>query len=88
MLVAAVQDAGYPVSTESITLSIAGMTCAGCVFHIESALTDVPGVIDVEVDLQSGTTMVNVVSGHIELNTLYQAVEYAGYQVKEPVTDS
>jgi Cu+-exporting ATPase len=85
MLVSAVQDAGYSVATESVTLFVTGMTCTGCVFHTESALTDIPGVIDVEVDLQSGRTIVNVVTGSVELNTLYQAVENAGYRVKEPV---
>jgi len=41
--------------------------------------TDVPGVVGVEIDLQSGRTIVNVVTGNVELNTLYQTVKDAGY---------
>jgi len=64
------------------------MTCVSCAFHIESALTDVPGVIDVEVDLQNGTTIVNVVTGYVGLNTLYNTVRDAGYRMMEPVSGS
>ena len=84
MLVSAVHDAGYSIMTESITLFVTGMTCTGCVYHVESALTDVPGVTDVDIDLQSGRTIVNVVTGNVELNTLNQTVKDVGYQVNVP----
>jgi copper chaperone CopZ len=45
-------------------------------------LTDVPGVVGAEVDLGNGRTIVNVVAGNVDLNTLYQAVEDVGYRVK------
>jgi len=82
-LVTAVQDAGYTVVSEQITLFVAGMTCAGCAFHVESALTDLPGVIEAGVDLQTGTTTVTRVTEGIELKALHLAVAEAGYQVGE-----
>lgn len=84
-LVTAAHDAGYSVITKSVTLFIAGMTCAGCAFHIESALTDLPGVIHAEVDLQTGATTVTLAAEGVGLNTLCQAVQETGYQVREPV---
>ena len=44
-LVAAVRDTGYEIPTETITLSIGGMTCVACVAHIQKALSKVPGVL-------------------------------------------
>lgn len=85
-LVTAVQDAGYNVTTESITLFVGGMTCASCAFHIESALTDLPGIINAEVDLQTGRTTVTIVAEDVGLSVLTQAVQEAGYQIRELVS--
>lgn len=87
-LVTAVQDAGYIVQTQTIPLLVGGMSCASCVFHVESALTDVPGVIEADVNLQSGETAVIVVNKFVNLEQLHQAVEEAGYQICGLVSDS
>lgn len=84
-LVTAAHDAGYSVITESITLFVAGMTCAGCAFHVESALTDLPGVIHAEVDLQTGATTVTIAAAGVGLTALCQAVQETGYQIRGPV---
>ena len=34
----ALEDSGYGLRIENITLAIEGMTCAACVSHVESAL--------------------------------------------------
>ena len=86
-LVTAVQNAGYAVLTESMTLPVAGMHCASCAFHIESALTDVPGIIEAEVDLQTETTFVTLVAQSVPFDALAQAVQEAGYQVSQPQSD-
>jgi copper chaperone CopZ len=36
---------------KSISLPVHGMSCASCVAHVERALTDLPGVSDVVVNL-------------------------------------
>ena len=50
-LVDAVEDAGYGIATEKVTLGIGGMTCASCVGHVESALNSVEGVASASVNL-------------------------------------
>jgi len=37
--------------TVSTSLNIGGMTCAACVYHVERALTGVPGVTKASVNL-------------------------------------
>ncbi|MFZ1399324.1 MAG: heavy-metal-associated domain-containing protein [Candidatus Promineifilaceae bacterium] len=78
-LVTAVQDAGYNVVTEPATLFVGGMSCASCAFHVETALTDIPGVVTVDVNLQTGETVVTIADNEIGLNELYAAIQEAGY---------
>ena len=84
-LVTAVQDAGYGVETDCLTLFVGGMTCASCAFHVESALMDIPGVIEADVNLQTGETAVTIVSEPVTLAMLRQAMEKIGYQISEVV---
>jgi copper chaperone CopZ len=60
-------------------LSIEGMSCGHCVMHVKSALEDVQGVTNVEVDLLKK----NAVVEGTELNdaALGAAVADAGYSV-------
>jgi len=48
-----ISDVGYGVAVAKTTFSVSGMTCASCVANIEKALTKVPGVISVNVNLAS-----------------------------------
>lgn len=80
-LVTAVHDAGYSVNTESITLFVGGMTCASCAFHVESALTDIPGVVEADVNLQTGTTTVTIVSEAVSLMAIDEVVQETGYRI-------
>lgn len=59
------------------TISIQGMTCASCVFHVEKALKSVPGVSQADVNL---ATEAAVVQGeNVNIAALIRAVEQAGY---------
>lgn len=65
------------------TISIQGMTCASCVFHVEKALKSVPGVSQADVNL---ATEAAVVQGeHVNTADLIRAVEKAGYTASVPV---
>jgi copper chaperone CopZ len=55
------------------------MTCATCVRVVTSALSRVPGVDGVEVDLDTGRA---VVSGMARADALVAAVEKAGYDAQ------
>lgn len=83
VLVKAVRDSGYDVSTESITLPIGGMTCASCVSHVENGLGSVPGVINAAVNLATERATINYLPGVAGLADFKRAVESTGYQVME-----
>ncbi|MGE8147923.1 heavy metal translocating P-type ATPase [Pseudomonas frederiksbergensis] len=77
-LMDAVQQAGYSVPQQSLELSIDGMTCASCVGRVERALTKVPGVKSVSVNLANERAHLELL-GHIDPQTLIAAVTKAGY---------
>ncbi|MFN0252192.1 MAG: heavy-metal-associated domain-containing protein [Kofleriaceae bacterium] len=58
------------------TLAVSGMTCNGCVKHVDKALRSVPGVSAVEVSLGENSAKV-VHDGPV--TTLVEAVHDAGY---------
>ncbi|HEY9899535.1 MAG TPA: heavy metal-associated domain-containing protein [Pantanalinema sp.] len=58
------------------SLSVTGMTCQNCVKHVTSALSAVPGVTRVSVDLATGIARVE---GDASLPSLLDAVREEGY---------
>ena len=80
-LAAAVEDAGYSLATESVTLAIGGMTCAACVGHVDRALSGVPGVTRAGVNLATERAAVEYVRGLTGLADMRYAVEDAGYSL-------
>ncbi|WP_233556398.1 heavy metal translocating P-type ATPase [Noviherbaspirillum sedimenti] len=70
--------AGAPPAMQEIDLAIEGMTCASCVARVEKALTKVPGVTAVAVNLATETARVSASRG-TACDVLLQAVEKAGY---------
>ncbi|MBN9563500.1 MAG: heavy-metal-associated domain-containing protein [Alphaproteobacteria bacterium] len=59
-----------------VELSVNGMTCAGCVNSVVRALSRVPGVARVDVDLGAGRARVKGTAGSA---TLVAAIRKAGY---------
>ena len=80
-MVAAVRDVGYDVVVDKITLPIGGMTCASCVAHVEGGLRQVPGVLNVNVNLATERATVQMIPGAVTLADLKLAVEDVGYEV-------
>ena len=78
-LVHAIEDAGYGVATERLTLAIGGMTCAACVGHVERALAAVEGVSSSAVNLATERAVVEYTPGVASPTDLRHAVEDAGY---------
>src|SRR3569832_927047 len=71
----------YPAAVgEHVRLSIAGMSCAGCVSAVETALRGVSGVHEAAVDLAERTAEV---SGTAASTALIEAVKQAGYDAAE-----
>lgn len=70
----------YKISiTMTTTINIKGMTCSGCVNHVQKALTKHEGVISADVDLTSGTATIE--HQDVEVSSLKKAIEDAGYSV-------
>src|SRR5690625_786597 len=59
----AIEGAGYGVPEGTVELGVAGMTCASCVAHVESALKSVPGVKTATVNLATERVSVRHLAG-------------------------
>ena len=66
--------------TQRLTFPVEGMTCAACVYHVESALKGVPGVRGVAVSLGTERASVDFVPGLASFDDMQRAVEQAGYR--------
>ena len=64
--------------TNAATYTVAGMTCNGCVNKVTNAVTDIPGVEDVDVDVSTGTLEI---FGSADDGAVRAAVANVGYQI-------
>jgi len=78
----AVEDTGYRVAAEKVTLNIGGMTCASCVGHVEGALKEVEGVLGASVNLATEKATVEYIPGVATVQELRRAVTSVGYTVE------
>ena len=62
---------------------ITGMGCEACVKRVEKAVGSIDGVRKAVVDLASETLSVDYDDGKVSLEALRNAVEEAGYGLKE-----
>lgn len=63
------------------TIDVAGMTCDHCTVAVAAALRQVPGVMDVGVDLSCGRATVECGESTRGVGGLLAAVRDAGYSV-------
>jgi Cu+-exporting ATPase len=76
----AVQDAGYGVINEKITIKIGGMTCAMCVKAIEDVLNKIDGVSQVSVNLASEKAYITYNPKMTGISDIKNAINDLGYQ--------
>ena len=62
------------------TITVEGMSCAGCANSVRAELTHVPGVVEVEVDVTNGTVTI-VSDAPVDSAAIRAAVEEAGYSM-------
>jgi Cu+-exporting ATPase len=79
-IIAAIDQAGYGVTEQSIDLAITGMTCASCVGRAEQALARVPGVLKAAVNLATERATIQIAFGAVTVTELIDAVKRAGYE--------
>jgi copper chaperone CopZ len=61
---------------DRIVVAVSGMTCAGCAGAVGRALSQVPGVVEAQVDLAGGRA---TVTGTARVEDLIRAVADAGF---------
>ena len=64
-----------------ITLRISGMSCEHCVKRVTEALSGLPGVKNVRVDLASGIASLEKPED-LSLEEIARAIEEAGYRIE------
>ncbi|RCH55422.1 heavy-metal-associated domain-containing protein [Mucilaginibacter hurinus] len=68
------------------TYNITGMTCSGCQYKVQGLLSKIPGVTQVDVNLDNGTADVTM-NEHIATSVLKEALkDYPKYQLSEHLT--
>jgi Cu+-exporting ATPase len=85
---AAINQAGYAITSSSLTLPVSGMTCANCALTIERVLDKKDGILDVSVNFASENVDVKFIPTLINKNGIIRAIENAGYGVLLHQTDS
>ncbi|MFB6154207.1 MAG: heavy metal translocating P-type ATPase [Halodesulfurarchaeum sp.] len=76
---AAIGDAGYGAVSQRISIGISDMHCANCAETVESSLSDVPGVLQADVNYATDEATVEYNPADVDREALYGAIEDAGY---------
>ena len=66
-------------ATQTVTLSVPGMTCAVCPITVKKALSKVEGVSKIEVSLEKREAVVTFDDARTSVPKLTQATDDAGY---------
>ena len=67
-------------SSNSYRLSIGGMSCAGCVAAVETAMNSVPGVEEATINFAEHTALVK---GDMDIEDVISAIKTASYDAAE-----
>ncbi len=71
-----------------LSLPVQGMTCAGCVSHVEGALKELPGVSGVAVNLGTNKASLAYDPSRVSLSDLTRAIAEVGYSVRVELESS
>ena len=63
------------------TLSVPGISCDHCKMSIEGAVSELPGIDMVEVDISARTVGLNFDEAAVGLDQIINAIEEVGYEV-------
>ena len=82
----ALDAAGYPARSDTVTLDVSGMSCASCTGRVERALAALPSVLDAQANFATGRATVTVLAGTATTAALADAATEAGYAA-QPLDD-
>ena len=68
---------------QTLEVPVAGMDCAECTRHVQTAISRLPGVESVDVFLSSEKAVIRLDPALVELPAIREAVKSAGYSVPE-----
>ncbi len=66
-------------ATQTVTLSVPGMTCPACPFTVKKALSRVDGVSKIDVTFEKREAVVTFDDAKTNIQNLTRATENAGY---------
>lgn len=69
------------IAVHDLHLSVGGMSCASCVSRVEKAISQLPGVYDVSVNLATEVAAIRA-SSEVSASSLVEAIKSAGYKAK------
>jgi Cu+-exporting ATPase len=79
-LAARVTEEGYEPRLAHFEIGVGGMTCGACVAHVEKALKNLRGVLDVRVNLASERAFVEALDGAVDYPALAATIREEGYE--------
>ena len=79
IVLAAAVSAPVWAAPQTVTLSVPGMTCAGCPITVKKALNKVDGVTKIEVSLDKREAVVTFDDAKTKVEALLDATNNAGY---------
>ncbi len=69
------------MATETVNLTVQGMTCGNCARSVERKLASTPGVTKAKVDLEAARATVEYDVDLVKPDVLANAVRQLGYEV-------
>ncbi|MCO6040675.1 heavy metal translocating P-type ATPase [Thermococcus alcaliphilus] len=81
-IIKAIEDVGYEVIRErrDAVIKIGGMTCAMCVKTVENAIKELPGVMEVSINLATESARVSYNPALVTVEDIKKAIESVGYE--------
>ena len=80
-LIRAISDTGYGVAIEKTSFKVTDMTCTSCTVSVEKALSKLPGVLSININLASGKATVEYLKGETGMADFRKSIEKAGFSI-------
>lgn len=71
-------------TTHEIVVPVEGMSCAACVARVKKAISAMPGVAAVNVDLAERNARISFDSKRVSVKELAAAIDKVGYKAGDP----
>lgn len=75
-----IENLGYGVATEKVTLDVEGMTCAACATQIEKGLNRMEGITNATVNLATNSAVVEYNEGLASVEDILEKIKKLGYK--------